>query len=303
MRRAPSMAGLRAFEAVLRLGSVAAAARELCVTPTAISHRLRDLEQEVGTPLLRRTGQRLEATERGQLVQAALGDAFVRLRQAFEIAQGGQAVRPLRVVAASSFAVGWLLDRLAAFRAACPGSDLHLEPAEDPLAPREYAPDILLHHGSAPPEPRGWDRLFNCEAFAVSASPRPVTLEAVASAPLIHCDVREGLARGGPSWQAWFAAKRLAPAPDAPRPQHVTQAYAALRLALRGEGVALLSRHLIEAPVRDGSLSVVPGSGFSPGTALWVKVVEGAPRQDAQRFVDWLRQATAGLREASGSLA
>lgn len=76
MRNAPAMTGLRALEAVLRTGSLSAAARELCVTPAAISHRLRDLEARCGAPLVYRTGNRFEATETGRAISAALGDAF-----------------------------------------------------------------------------------------------------------------------------------------------------------------------------------------------------------------------------------
>lgn len=66
MRNAPAMTGLRALEAVLRTGSLSAAARELCVTPAAISHRLRDLEARCGSPLVYRSGNRFEATETGR---------------------------------------------------------------------------------------------------------------------------------------------------------------------------------------------------------------------------------------------
>ena len=99
MRQAPSMTGLRVLEAVVRLGSLSAAARELCVTPAAVSHRLRSLEAHGGGALVNRSGGRFVATEKGQKILAALGDAFVRIRAADAIlSASGLSLPDLRVL-------------------------------------------------------------------------------------------------------------------------------------------------------------------------------------------------------------
>ena len=51
----PSLAAMRVFEAAARLGSFKEAAGELAMTPTAVSHRIRNLEEELGQPLFRRS--------------------------------------------------------------------------------------------------------------------------------------------------------------------------------------------------------------------------------------------------------
>ena len=71
--------GLRAFEAAARHMSIKEAALELSVTPSAISHRLRILEDTLGHELLRRVGPRLELTEAGEALAPGLTAGFTRI--------------------------------------------------------------------------------------------------------------------------------------------------------------------------------------------------------------------------------
>lgn len=75
-RRLPSLRGLQAFEAVARLGNLASAAQALNITPSAVSHRIRGLEQELGVNLLRRTPGGLRLTEAGRRYRGDVEDAF-----------------------------------------------------------------------------------------------------------------------------------------------------------------------------------------------------------------------------------
>ena len=70
---------LRAFESAARHMSIKKAALELSLTPSAISHRLRNLEDTLGHELLRRVGPRLELTEAGQALAPALTAGFARI--------------------------------------------------------------------------------------------------------------------------------------------------------------------------------------------------------------------------------
>ncbi len=79
MRPLPPLNALRAFEATARHRSVRNAARELCVTPSAVSHQLRVLEEWLGVRLLRRSGRSLELTERGRSYLPSVSSALEEL--------------------------------------------------------------------------------------------------------------------------------------------------------------------------------------------------------------------------------
>src|SRR5215467_12736985 len=79
--RLPSLPSLRAFEAVARLSSVKDAADEMHLTPSAVSHQLRNLEDDLGVTLFRRRNQAIELTDAGSLFATFAERAFRELRQ------------------------------------------------------------------------------------------------------------------------------------------------------------------------------------------------------------------------------
>ena len=114
--RLPSLNALRAFEATVRLGTVAGAADALHVTPAAVSHQIKALEADLGVTLLRREGRHVVPTE-------AAGAGLSRLRDGFEaLADGVARIRRtaagpiLTVSVVPTFAITWLVPRLERFR-------------------------------------------------------------------------------------------------------------------------------------------------------------------------------------------
>src|SRR3546814_8306166 len=97
MRRLPSLRGIQAFEAAARLGSLSAAADSLGITGSAVSHRIRGLESELGVHLLRRTPRGLILTDAGRRYRGAVEDAFAGLTQATTDLLGPALSRPLTI--------------------------------------------------------------------------------------------------------------------------------------------------------------------------------------------------------------
>src|SRR6516225_6443630 len=106
LRQLPSLNGLRAFEATGRLGSFQAAAHELNVTQTAVSHMVRLLEQRLGYELFRRKPNRLELTTQGQAFLSGLTDAFDSIARLAEQVAAMRAGLVLTVGVARALAVG-----------------------------------------------------------------------------------------------------------------------------------------------------------------------------------------------------
>src|SRR5216683_3280787 len=112
---------LRAFEVASRLGSFKAAARELSVTPTAISHQVKRLETHLGLALFERLHRSLQLTPAGEVLAVEAQGAFLRLEQTLgNLKLQGAMAGPesLTVSAVPSFATKWLAPRLHGFQAA-----------------------------------------------------------------------------------------------------------------------------------------------------------------------------------------
>jgi LysR family glycine cleavage system transcriptional activator len=125
--RLPALTALRAFEAAARLGSVTAAATELSVTQGAISRQIRLLEEDLKQPLFRRLHRGLELTAAGRKLSLSLTDAFGQIGYAVADLKRPQDV--VSVKAVPTFAIRWLLPRLADFRRAHPALKLEVSTA------------------------------------------------------------------------------------------------------------------------------------------------------------------------------
>lgn len=114
-RRPPSLNRLRAFESAARLGSFAAAAAELNVTPAAVSQKVRSLEEGLGFKLFRRHANNLELTEQGRAYQPGLRDAFEAISRLTDQVRAMRAGPVLTVGVAPALALHWLIPRLPGF--------------------------------------------------------------------------------------------------------------------------------------------------------------------------------------------
>ena len=104
---------LRAFEASARHLSFTRAAMELHVTQNAVSAQVKNLEERLGAPLFRRLPRGLALTDEGTALLPSLSDSFERMRVVLEQLEGGLKVEVLTVAVVGTFAVGWLMPRLA----------------------------------------------------------------------------------------------------------------------------------------------------------------------------------------------
>src|SRR5262245_46101662 len=126
MRRLPPFAELVAFEAVARHLSFTRAAAELCLTQSAVSHRVRRLEEHLGTQLIRRLNPGLALTDAGAALLPELASVLDRLE-----ALQGRRERRLRVAAGSALCTWWLARRLPEFMSQRPGLSIELVPIEN----------------------------------------------------------------------------------------------------------------------------------------------------------------------------
>ena len=182
----PSLAAMRVFEVAARLGSFKEAAGELAMTPTAVSHRIRNLEEDLGLPLFRRSHRKVELTSAGaDLFEAARG-AVALLDAAFERLEAG--ARVVCVSATPAFAALWLAPRLQALAAALPGVTLRIEASHAPVdLDRVRDIDLAVRYGAV--AAAGGGGLPVGERFRAYAAPQVVNgpAPALKRLPLLTC--------------------------------------------------------------------------------------------------------------------
>src|SRR5918998_453743 len=121
---------LRAFEAAGRTGSFRAAAAELNLTPSAVSHAVRKLEQVLGTSLFERDTRNVRLSYEGEALMRHVSQAFGELRRGMEVVST-RGPKLLRLHSAPSFAAQWLTPRLSGFLRDHPGVEVRLAAGTD----------------------------------------------------------------------------------------------------------------------------------------------------------------------------
>jgi LysR family glycine cleavage system transcriptional activator len=255
MRRLPPLSSLRAFEAAARQESFKRAAAELGVTPTAVSHQIRQLEADLGTALFLRQTRKVALTAAGRSLYPSLRQAFDGMAEAVE----GVRRRPARQMATLSatvaFTAKWLVPRAAHFRALHPGWDLRLHASDDPVDLHAGEADAAIRYGLGRYAGLAAMPLL-ADSFAPVCSPhlRVHRVDDLLRATLIHFEWGPAAAKASaPTWHAWAETAGLDRL-DTAGGITFSDESSAIQAAIAGQGVALLSLALVAAELDSGAL-------------------------------------------------
>jgi LysR family glycine cleavage system transcriptional activator len=245
----PPLGALRSFEVAARLLSFKAAARELHVTPTAISHQIKLLEQQLGARLFERSARQVSLTSAGQRLLPFVREGFASFARGVELLRPDR--RAITITATMAFTSRWLVPRVASFRAQH-ALDLHFLASDRALDLGAGTADIAVRYGH-PPWPGLRDELLLRDRFVVVASPQLKLRRAadLQRSTLIHfawTRVRPDT----PVWPLWFACAGLAL--RSKTELHFSDETHAIQAALAGQGVALLSEVVVAEELRAGTL-------------------------------------------------
>lgn len=299
----PPLNALRAFESVARNMSVKKAAAELHVTPAAISHQIKQLEEIAGRPLLVRKPRRIELTDAARAALPRLTNGFNQLAEAARVLRDTASADTLTVSVAPSFATCWLMPRMPSFLTAYPGIDIRVtartrqstasgsqswREAEAWLADADVA--VLLSNGRFPGLRA--ERLLSLSVTPL-ASPklvgrRPLTNTDLGNFTLIHDDIG-ALYDGGDFWDLWLEAAG-ASRQKLKHGAHFSHTVLALEAAADGAGIVATLRELAKPQLEDGRL-VAPFdlSVDLPYGYYLIATDQALHRAPVQAFVDWLR--------------
>ena len=271
------MTGLRALEAVARHGTLTAAARELFVTPAAVSHRLRDLEDRAAAKLLYRDSGLFYPTATGRAVLEQLGDAFERIRNANRIVEDASAAPPLHIVASYSFAVSWMIPNLQDFQSDFPTAKISIDTSHNPIRQSRKNPGLVIVHADTRPEGDGWVHLFEdiCGVVCKVGHPllkqdSPIVLQQLTHYPLVHISHEQGSRRGEFSWQEWAMRLNLENQVF-PVGVQITAEHAGLELVQTNESLTLVSLVNADRILRSGSACLIKGTAVRSGRSYWCR--------------------------------
>lgn len=286
--RIPPIHCLTAFEAVARLRAVVQAADELCVTASAVSHRLRQLEDTLGVKLFNRSGG-----NNNEFTLTVAGRQYLeKVRQGLEVlnqtpAQGETSTekKPLRLAVTPTYARQILLPRLPEFNAAYPDIELVMQVSIPFLDVKAEECDVEIRYGAGPYAGLVTHRLLEDQVTPV-CSPTflqqygPIaTPAALANVPVLRSPLAP--------WREWFVAAGL----DWPEPREGAQFNdigLLMDAAAHGQGVALARVRLSHQWLERGQLvPLFPLTAHSAYGHYLTYKQEVAERWECASFIDW----------------
>lgn len=278
----PPLASLRAFEAAARHLSFRAAAEELSVTQSAISHQVAELERRLGVALFHRRSRRVELTEAGALYQPYVRDAFESIRQGTSAVTRSGSTLDVQVYV--TVAVRWLIPRLHDFTSKHPDTRVRLNTSTLDWEFDETAGDVAIVCTERPDRPGlHATHLFDAQLTAVcSPASEPIEL---AQRTVLQLYTAPDEA------EAWLRAAGL---PGAPSTTGFDSYLLAIEAAIDGQGLAVVPTFLVDADLRNGRL-VAPSDVVIPQPRRWYMVCRAGQQHlpHVQAFTDWLQSQIA----------
>lgn len=283
-----NLRALHTFETVSRHLSVAAAAAELGVTQSAVSHQLRLLGEIVGERLIQKSGRGIALTDAGRDLARRLQPAFAEIDRSLAEAIGGSREK-VRLAICSSFASAWLVPRLQSFYAAYPEIDLQIMMyAQDPEL-TDVTGDAFV---TTLPRDRGYHAQLLWPELLV-----PVVSSSLIGAKGEYRFITTELQPGkiGSDWQAYARhGGRADLVPANGRWLFASHYVIALDMVRLGLGAALLPDFLVEADISAGNLSLLHEAALPTHEDYHLCIKESRRLEPAlDALVRWFRQELA----------
>ncbi|MEE8264639.1 MAG: transcriptional regulator GcvA [Gammaproteobacteria bacterium] len=306
-RRIYPLNALRAFEASARYLSFLKAAKELHVTPAAISHQVKRLEEYLGVRLFRRLPRGLLLADMGQELLSELREIFLQLDKTIERVLESDSRGALTISVAPAFAAKWLVPRLEHFNSVNPDIDIRISSSLAVIDFRRDAFDAAVRLGRGEYPGLGVVKLFD-EYVTPMCSPRLLEGEHPLRKPddlgghmLLHDDSLD-FEPGAPKWDTWLkatGAKTVDPArgPRFSHPDHSLQA------AIDGAGVVLGWRYLAAPDLVAGRLIAPFDLALPLGLGFYLVYPEiHANQPKIVRFREWLLEEIGNMNSMNSDL-
>ena len=289
MRRLPPLNAVRAFEAAARRGNFNQAAEELSVTPSAISHQVRTLEEFFGTKLFRRSGRNVELTTKSRDFLRSVTQALDQINAASQRMMRRPEGNLLNIAVAPTFATGWLVPRMLEFQVVHPELEIRMCTTMNFADFHDSDIDLAINY-SAGEFPDGLESVrIMAEHCVPVCSPQYMREHGPLHTPddIRNCTLLHALPRIG-QWRNWLEVAGVSGV-DAERGPKFQSTPLALEAAKSALGVAISNREFVQDHIRQGTL-VAPFQVEVPSQSGFYLIYpqERASDPKIEAFRDWL---------------
>ena len=293
--RLPPLSSLRVFEAAARHNSFRKAADELNLTASAVSHGVQTLETWLGVELFSRESRRLRLTGAGEIYAPLVNQALSVLAKATEQLPGRKATGTLSISCAPTFANRILLPRLASFAAQSPDIHLTIDTSHRQVDLTLDDFDVAVRAGSTEKPAANWT-LLAVETLMPVCSPgvreqfgASAAADLLTRAPLIH------VTSVSADWNHWFRANGIEAPASIEGGLRVDTVQMAFEAAVRGLGVALGRRPLVDDDIAAGRLVPLIARAIPSGSGYWLVTSQSEfQKPEVRHFRRWLLSELGG---------
>ncbi|QRM57898.1 LysR family transcriptional regulator [Sinorhizobium sp. BG8] len=285
----PSLTALACFEAAARKASFKEAAREMNVTPAAVSHQIKALETDLGCSLFVRRSRGVELTEKGAFLFLAIRRGFESISDTVTQIRDRRETVDVTIRTTTAVSSLWLTPKISAFWKIYPAITVSQITSDIPGVSGPC--DLSIHYGD--PDENGVENsiLFRDHIVALgtptfAAQHRISGVEDLLKVPLIHMSNEEN---GWTTWTDWLQS--LGCAPPKGRGFYVNNYMIALQAAQDDVGAVLGWDGLVKSMMEAGRLvPLVPQSVPSP--VPFHMTIHAKATAQSRLFADWLVRAT-----------
>ncbi len=301
----PGLRSLRAFDAAAKHLSFTKAAEVMGVTPAAISHQIKELEDQLRLTLFVRTSRSMRLTKQGEILHAAAQESIEVLTRALHRIKKLENRNQIRVTSTPSVAAKWLVPRLDRFLEAVPGADVRVDVSNAVVDFDRDDIDVAIRFGTGKYDGLRSDLLFR-DSLSPVCNPDIITKEKPLRSPrdllrhtLIHLDWEAGSL--WPNWRMWMQAAGVMDF-DEKSGLHFSQTSLGIQAALDGQGVALGDSNLVADDLAAGRLVKPFELSLKAPSAFSYHLITRLDTKDApivNAFRDWcLAEAEQGREVA-----
>lgn len=290
LRGLPSLDLIRGFVAVGRRMSITLAAQDMCVTQSAVSRQVRELERRLQVKLFVRSFRSVGFTPDGEVLFRSANSALQQLQDVVGSMGLASNKRPVFLTTSIGVAGLWLLPRLSSFQREHPGIDLRISADNRVVDLRLDDIDLAIRYTQSASTNEGAVRLFG-EAVAPVASPALNLRRLKSERDLKKITLIEFDAPMHPwlKWVDWLGSVDLDPS-SAISSLHFNQYDQVIQAALDGRGVALGRLTLIRPHLEAGRLIVLDTESVrtEPTHGYWLLRGPGPLRLDVRKVAEWI---------------
>ncbi|KRR29639.1 LysR substrate-binding domain-containing protein [Bradyrhizobium retamae] len=290
MRKIPPFTALRAFEAVSRHESVTQAAAELNVSHSAVSQQLRLLEGYFSRKLVRKAGNRIELTPAARSYAHDVRKSLDLLAVASEDFASSGSAHCIRINATPSFAMRWLIPRIAAFQRLNPRIEIRLETSNtDEFESSVDQTDLVIRRYPMKKAGLACRHLLDDEAVAVVSPVLLSELKVRHAKDLMRCPLLHMKSRIS-AWPDWFRKAGI-DISQTPRGQVFDHFFLCIEAAINGYGIALVPEALVSLDIAEQRLGVLFPQARIIGSGFYGLFNPSARKaRSVEQFITWLTQ-------------